>query len=202
MRPADDTYPQIWVFNVARAAATTVTSDRVNSFDPVWSPDGKWMYLLSERHIESVVGSPWGLREPEPFFDQPVRIYALSLAAGQRSPFQPADELHPADKPKKKEAKDKAAESNAIPAVAIDLPGIQTRAEQVPVPPGNYRSLAMNAKRLFVIASGGGRASRTNATLKMLEITNEDAKLKTLAEAIESFELSADGKKLLHPQGR
>jgi tricorn protease len=197
VRPADNTYPQIWILNVARAAATAVTSDRVNSFDPVWSPDGKWIYFLSERHIESVVGSPWGLREPEPFFDQPVRFYALSLAAGQRFPFQPADELHPADKGKKKEPKDKEAESNAIPAVAIDLQGIQTRAQQVPVPPGNYHSLAMNAKRLFVIASGGGRASRTNSTLKVLEITNEEPKLKTLAEAIESFELSADGKKLL-----
>ena len=55
----------------------------------------------------------------------------------------------------------------------------------------------MNAKRLFVIASGGGRGGRTNATLKTLEISNDDPKLKTLAEAIESFELSADGKKLL-----
>ena len=104
VRVADNTYPQIWLYSLKTGSATALTTDRVNSFSPVWSPDGKWIYFLSERHLESAVPSPWGLREPEPYFDSPVGLYHVSLLKDQRSPFEPSDELHMPDKEKKKGA--------------------------------------------------------------------------------------------------
>ena len=74
-------------------ASTPVTSDRYDSYSPAWSRDGKWLYFLSDRNFVSVVGSPWGSRQPEPFFDKQTRIYHVSLEPGARSPFQPDDEL-------------------------------------------------------------------------------------------------------------
>ena len=70
-----------------------------------WSPDGQWLYFLSDRNLDSVVGAPWGPRQPEPFFDKPMKIYQVALKKGLRSPFKPADELHP-ETPEKPEAKD------------------------------------------------------------------------------------------------
>ena len=58
----------------------TLTSDRVNSWNAVWSPDGKWLYFLSDRHLVSLVGHPWGPRQPEPFFDRTVKLYQLALS--------------------------------------------------------------------------------------------------------------------------
>ena len=42
--------------------------------------------------------SPWGSRQPEPFFDKQTKIYQVALKPGERSPFQPDDELYAAPK--------------------------------------------------------------------------------------------------------
>ncbi len=194
VRVADNTYPQIWLYSLKTNRATALTTDRVNSFSPAWSPDGKWIYLLSERHLETAVSSPWGLREPEPYFDSPVGLYHVSLVKDQRSPFQPPDELHLPDKEQKKKGTEN---TNTAPATTIELAGIQARVEPVPVPPGNYSELSMTAKRLFLLASGSGLEGRTNRSLRVLEITNLEPRLKTLAETVKSYELSLDRKKVL-----
>jgi hypothetical protein len=53
-----------------------------------------WIYN-SDRNLQSVVPGPSGAYQPEPFFARPTRLYSAALAAGERFPFQPADELHP-----------------------------------------------------------------------------------------------------------
>lgn len=90
-----NTFLQILLYDVNARTHTPVTSDRANSTSPVFSPDGKWVYFLSDRNLTSVVGAPWGPRAPEPFFDRPDKIYQVALRKGLRSPFKPADELHP-----------------------------------------------------------------------------------------------------------
>ena len=226
---ADNSYARIRLYHLKDGTTTSLTSDRVNSFSPVWSQDGKWLYFLSERHLESAVSSPWGARAPEPFFNEAIKIYLVSLLKDGRSPFEPNDELHPGakdqekdkeekkagdksehqdaakadkteDKPDKSKEKDhesasKSGETNSPPVVVIDLAGIQNRVLPVPVPPGNYSELAMNDKHLYWLANGVGPGAKPS--LKTVEITNEDPKVKTLAEEVKSFELSSDGKKIL-----
>jgi tricorn protease len=84
---------------------TPVTTDRYDSYSPAWSADGKWLYFLSDRNFVSAVGSPWGSRQPEPFFDKQTKIYLVSMKPGERSPFQPDDELSPPAKEDKPEEK-------------------------------------------------------------------------------------------------
>jgi tricorn protease len=217
---AENSYTRISLYGITNDTTAVLTSDRVNSYSPAWSPDGKWLYFLSERHLESVVGSPWGSRQPEPFFNEPVKIYLLSLLKDGRSPFEPNDELHPARKEKKKAEQEKESksedahkkteetksdesksgagahdETNKPPVVAIDFEGLSNRVTAVPVPPGNYSDLSANAKSLYWLASGLG-PSPTNR-LMTLPITNEDPKPKTLVEPVKMYELSEDGKKLL-----
>jgi tricorn protease len=113
---ADNQYMRIYLYHVKDGTTTILTSDRVNSYSPAWSADGKWMYFLSERRLESVVASPWGPREPEPFFYEPVKLYLVSLLKDGRSPFEPNDELHAAEKakpPEEKPGTDAAAKEKA-----------------------------------------------------------------------------------------
>ena len=209
---ADNLYTQIWLYQVAGKTNVALTSDRVNSYSPAWSADGKWIYFLSERHFESAVTSPWGAYEPEPFFNEPGQIYLASLVKGGRSPFAPADELHAGksetdpvpDAEKKVAARDrlkKAAKSkkskatNEVAGVVIDLDGLQSRIQQVPVPPGNYSSLAVGEKQLFWLANGIGSDAKTN--LLTLTITNQEEKPDVFAADAGDYELSLDRKKIM-----
>jgi len=101
---ANNQSQQIKVLNIASGEIKGITSDRYNSVSPTWSSDGKWMYFLSDRALDTTIKSPWGPREPEPFFDHQVKVYQLALLPDLRSPFLPPDELHP-DSDKSKEEK-------------------------------------------------------------------------------------------------
>ncbi len=101
---AANTFAQIKVLNVNTGAIQVLTSDRYNSMDPAWSSDGKWLYFLSDRVLKTTIPSPWGTRQPDPYFTRSVKVYELALTPGLRSPFALPDELHP-DQPAKSEEK-------------------------------------------------------------------------------------------------
>lgn len=101
---------QVKLYSVESKATTDLTSDRFDSYSPKFSPDGKWIWFLSDRNIKSVVSSPWGPMAPEPFFDKKTQVYGISLKAGERWPFQPEDELNRLKT--EQEKKDKKAEES------------------------------------------------------------------------------------------
>ena len=210
---------QILLYNVETGTTTPLTTDRYDNSSPAWSSDGKWIYFISDRNLRSEVFSPWGSRQPDPYFDRSDKIYQVALKKAQRSPFAPPDELHP-DKPEKKEepkteskpaeskpAEGKAAETKptetkapeAKPStvkVEIDLDGLVARLEEVPVPPGDYSDLAVAGKRLCWIAVARA-GEQTHRSLECLEIANKGEKPDTVMEDVRGFEVSGDGKKML-----
>ncbi len=101
VKAAENLYGQIWLYDTISGSQTALTSDRVDSHEPAWSPDGKWIYFLSDRNLESLVSSPWGPRQPEPFFDHLSKLFLVALQKDLRSPFEPPNELHPAGKERK-----------------------------------------------------------------------------------------------------
>jgi tricorn protease len=192
---AFNTFLQIHLYNVVTGQVTPLTSDRINSMSPSWSPNGEFIYFLSDRNLRSVVGSPWGSRQPEPFFDKPLKLYVLSLRKGLRSPFRPGDELVDKTENKSRPGGKKKAKTE----VNIDLDGIQRRIREVPVSPGNYSNLVANDEALFWVERGLGFGS--GADLKAVEIENKDIKVVTVIEGIRNIELSEDGKKLMVRKG-
>ncbi|MDX2132976.1 MAG: S41 family peptidase [Planctomycetota bacterium] len=93
---------QVKIHDTRDGSTREVTTDRWDTFDVTWSADGRWLYLLSDRNISTVVGSPWGPLQPEPYFDTRTEVYALSLRKGQRSPFEAWDELLAVEEASKK----------------------------------------------------------------------------------------------------
>ncbi len=207
---AENSFMQLFLYDLREDKTAAITTDRFNSSSATWSPDGAWIYFLSDRHLNSLVGNPWGAWQPEPFLDQKEKIFALALRPGLRFPFQPANELQPKEPEKESveastagndKAKDKPAKEatdknkEPIPEVTIELAGIERRLYEVPVPAGNYSDLVARDKRLFVIERETSLPRK--AALMTLDISNESPKLKTLVDEICSYEVALHGKKLV-----
>jgi tricorn protease len=224
---ADNTFSQIKVLNASTGAIHALTSDRYNNGNPAWSSDGKWLYFLSDRMLKTVIPSPWGSRQPDPYFDRSMKVYELALTPGLRSPFAPVDELHP-DKPEKPEEskpgktadeKDKnaadakkpaeekksteekkpAEEKKAPPTVNIDFTDIAARLNEIPAPPGNYSALAATEKRLCWMDRAPGPEPKHN--LQCMDIANKGEAPETIWADVKGYEISSDRKKLLAWKG-
>ncbi len=212
--PAANTLGQVFLYRLEGGTTTPVTTDRFDSGSAAWSPDGEWLYFLSDRNLKTLVRSPWGSRQPDPFLASPTEVYAVALKKDGRFPFAPPDELHPEepkkDEPKKEEAaakatdkggpkgKDKekapAAETPPRPVV-IDLEGLSTRLYKVPIPAGRLDSLRTDGQRLYWLSVDN--SFEPKRTLQALAIGREKPEVKTVMEGVREYLLSADNKKLL-----
>lgn len=189
---AFNTMAQIHLYNIESSDSFPITTDRANSLTPKWSPDGKFIYFISDRSFTTIVGSPWGPRQPEPYFDAQEKLYHIALRKGTRSPFKPNDELNQNNKGGDK--------SDDEVTVIIDKDGILERIEEIPIKAGNYRGLAVTNKAIYTLVSTTGINSTTS--LGVVKISSEDPKLKTIVDGVGSFQLTGNGKKLLIRKGR
>jgi len=191
VQTAENTMAQIKIYNIESTKSFDLTTDRANSLSPKWSPDGKFLYFISDRSFTTIVRSPWGTRQPEPYFDASEKIYHVALQKGTRSPFRANDELY-----KKKKCKD--CDKKEV-KVVIDQEGIKQRIKAVPIQPGNYRTLSVNKSALYVLSSDTGLNAKTH--LAAVKITNKDVAIKTILSNVRNYQLTADGKKILIRKG-
>ena len=212
--PASNNLDQIYLYSVESGKATAVTSDRYDSESATWSPDGKFLYFLSNRTFESAVGAPWGVRGPEPFFDKQTKLYALALTPNARNPFQPDDELGStggtrtavrtdsvAKSPAPDSIKPPAARQGVSPSSTLNivLDGIERRIIEAPLPAGNYFGLSTDGKRLYFFQRDAGNGARPQ--LMSFPIDNKDPKAETFITDVRTYELSLDGKKIMLGRG-
>lgn len=186
-------FRQIKLYDVEGGTSTALTSDRVNSFSVAWDPKGDFIYFLSDRNLRSLVGSPWGPRQPEPYFDRQIEIYHAALRPGLRSPFKRDDELSRVDRVETAQARGAGRE------IEIETAQIARRVKRVPVRSGNYSDLAVNERALFFRSRESGPSPEVH--LMGVKIGNEDLEPKTVVSDIRSFELSVGGDKILVRKG-
>lgn len=180
---------QIVLLDVEGKQRAVLSTDRYESFDPAFSRDGRWLYFLSNRNFQTTpAGGPWGDRNTGPFYDLRTRIYAVALSAGTRFPFLAADELAPV-------AKSADPDRTSADAPAVDWTGLSERLHEVPIAPGNFRGLMLDADRLYVLdqpAAAGARAS-----LRTLAISGDAPSPAVHTAEVAAAQLSLDAKKLL-----
>jgi len=201
VQTASNTMLQIFVHNVNTQNKFELTTDRANSLNPSWSPDGDFIYFLSDRSFTTLVRSPWGTRQPEPYFDASEKIYHIALQKNTRSPFRPDDELSKEEEEKEKDdgSKEDDEDDDDKVKVIIDQKGIKERITEVPVDPGNYRNLKVNDKALYVMSRETGLGAKSH--LHFIKIGNEKVKAKEMVSGINGYQMTQDGKKLLIRKG-
>jgi tricorn protease len=223
-RPEGESYrDRIFLYQLPSQKLLALTTDRYDSGSPAFTPDGRWLYFLSDRHFVSLNRGPWGDRNLGPYFDRRTRAYALALQDGLRWPFLPADELQAPDSEPAAvttvSASASAAGTSATATVvvqppaavaaaassarqrdtkalpAIRLEGLATRLFEVPTPAGNFSRLASDGKRLYLLDADSTPERRTS--LRTVAIDNLGAPSELFAADVNDFALTPDGKRLM-----
>jgi tricorn protease len=218
---AENFYSVVNLYSLADRKITPVTTSMTNSFAPIFDPDGKYLYFLSDREFNEVLGNvDFEFANPKT-----TRVHIVTLRKDEPSPFpalsdeaqvkkeEPAPSAgagkEPAkgetkaqakDKDKDKESKDKEKDKEKPKEFRIDLDGIQDRVVALPGDAAIIRTFA--AAKDFVYYSStpiqglSGPIPGESSAVHAYDL--KERKNKVLIENVERFALSFDGSKLLY----
>ena len=222
-KPLDTGFSVVYLYGLDDRKITAVTSNLNNSFGAIFDPDKRYLYFLSDRDYNEVLGNiDFEFANPKT-----TRVYVVTLTADEPSPFPAlSDEVKvkteepvtatpvPDQKnkkgqksPEKKEEKpateEKAAqtETKEPPRVfKIDLDGIQNRVVALAMPPSVIRSFDVSKDSIYYstvpIPGLSGPIPGETPAIHAYDI--KERKDKVLLEGTERFALSRDGSKLVY----
>lgn len=192
----------IYLFDASTNKRYQVTSSFYNDFQPVFDPEGKYLYFLSNRRFSPIYSDT----DNSFIYANTTNIVAVSLRPDIPSPLAPRNDEEELKKEKaeeKKEEKDQKEEKNKekepekkeAKPVEITIEDFETRLVVLPPKPGNYNSLqAIEGKVLY------RRLPRTGSDGEASPLVYYDLKEreeKTILDDVDGYRLSADLKKAL-----
>src|SRR5437588_5149359 len=82
-KPAESLYSFVNLYSLADRKITPVTTTMYNSFAPTFDPDAKYLYYLSDRDFNEVLGNvDFEFANPKT-----TRVYVVTLKKDEASPF-------------------------------------------------------------------------------------------------------------------
>jgi tricorn protease len=191
----EDGIANVYVWSALDGKSRRVTAAHFRAHSPVFSPDGKFLYYLSERDYQPMLSTV----EFEFATDRETGVFALALSAGSTNPFGVRDD-EPGDARDADEDHDKHAgkTGNAKPLSHIDFDGIEARAIRVPVEADNLSELWVGDDDLLLLRSGAyyyGRSSGVKPSIIAYDIKERETK--TVLDDVASWSATADGKHVL-----
>lgn len=204
---------QLFLYSLDTKRSTKVSDGYYSDVNPVFDPDGKYLFFISQRYFFPSSGQ---LDQRFNYYSTDG-IFALTLKSDEASPFSPqsdeekaeADEDKEKDKAKDKakdKDKDKDKKDEAPKPVQIDLDGIAVRVASLPIKSGIYGGLDARKGKLFYVsqsqaawAAGDQQDGAPNLTLHVYDLEKREDK--DVLSGIEDYALDAEGKKLLYKAG-
>jgi tricorn protease len=184
----------IWIYSLASGKAQLVSQPMGNDFNPVFSPDGKYLYFISTRHENPTLSES----EFNVATLKMTGIYVATLRKAEASPFAPRQD-EGAYEPKKDD-KPSPWKPGASAPVQIDFDGLMARAVPLPIPASDIASLDARDNKIFYQTVPpqmiDGPLPGEKTALHVYDLgTRKDA---TVVDGIENYSLSADGEKVLY----
>jgi tricorn protease len=197
---------QLCVVDTRSMKMAPISTSRLNSFGPAWSTDSNWLFFISERNLHTRVSSPWGSRQPEPYYTETNNFYAMALEPAARFPFLSTDTwltdslFNPSLSHSAGSAgggSGAAAKKAAFAARTYDWAHLQNLLYQLPVKSGNLRGLETAADGWLYWLDYGPVPGRDGAKLMALKIKeNRKYEPVEIASGVDEFSVSANKKKL------
>ncbi|HUO13322.1 MAG TPA: S41 family peptidase, partial [Caulobacteraceae bacterium] len=219
---AYDRRRDLYLYELASGRLTRLgKGDEIDS-NPVWSPDGKYLYFTSNRHENTV---PSDIE-----FDfailKSMGVYAIPLARDTASPVAPrSDEADTgpdagakpndgaarpeARKPGDEELKHGGGEAKpdrggAIAPIRVDLDGMMARAVALPIDSANIAQIDARDQRVFYLTQPisliEGALKGEKSALHFYDFKKR--KDFVVAEDVDSYALSLDGERVLIRHGK
>ncbi|HUE53079.1 MAG TPA: PDZ domain-containing protein [Terriglobales bacterium] len=215
----------VYLYSLADRKTTPITTSMTNSNFAMFDPDGKYLYFLSDRDFNEVLGNiDFEFANPKT-----TRVYVVTLRKDEPSPFPAlSDEAQvkkdeategketksegkaeskekdkEKDKNKESKEKDKDKEREKPAEFRIDLDGIQNRIVALPTEPAVIGTFAA-AKGFIYYATRPiqGLSGPLPGEAPAVHVYDlKERKDKVLIDGVERFALSFDGSKLLYEAG-
>ena len=205
-RPAATTSNNaIFLYDTKAGKLQQATSGYLNDTQPVFDPEGKYLFYASDRSFEPVYGNfdnSWT-------YPNPTQIVAVALRKDVKSPLPARNDAEGTGAEAKpdtakpdaaKEEKKDGASTTAPPPpnVDIDLEGFEARAVVLPMKSGNYADLqAIKGKLLYRRLPRTGSADEKSP---IVYFDFQEREEKTVLDEADAFEATFDGKKLFVTQ--
>ncbi len=190
-QPEEKGMSNIYLYGLETGATICVTDNWYESYQPMFSADGKALFFVSDRDFNPI----YSQTEWNHAYQDMARIYMVTLAKSTVSPFAPkSDEVEF----KKMEEKQDQAKQKKIDSVAtvVDVDGLRDRLLTLPITPGRYRNLASVGKQLFYIRAGSKDEKPRLFAYKFKELKEVDL------GQVDGFTVSFDHKKMMLQQGK
>jgi len=196
-------FRSIYVWSVSDGQVHRVTGDMHETNDIAWDTEGNYLYYVGTREFAPYISQI----EFNFATNRGQEIYALALRKDVKNPFPPeSDEVtitREGEKARSDEKKDEKKEEKKKEYIKIDFDGLADRVTRVPVGADNFFGLVVTKENILYGKAGGGfyygRDSFPEPSLVVFSM--KDRKESTLAEGIQGYTVSSDGKKVLVRQG-
>jgi tricorn protease len=192
----------VFLYSPEQGKAFRVTEDFTYDHEPVFDPEGKYLYFLSRRDFNAAIGK----MDFDFTYDEMTRIYVVTLQAETPSPLAPeSDEVKIEEEKKEKEDENKENQEKKvkkIKEIRIDIEGIGDRVVALPTEPGNYEKLRASEGKILYLSQPTRTLTgdRPKKTLHLYDM--EERKDHELISSIDDYDLSGDGKKIIYKSGK
>lgn len=162
--------------------------------NPVFDPEGKYLYLISERTLKPMSDNV----QFDFIFPATMKPYLITLQKDQRSPLiKAAEAFEPKPEEAKPQDKKKKAKPEEIKPVVIDFEGISDRLIEFPVEIANIGNLSATKGRIFYLLAALDSFMKPEQSLDLMCYDLEKQEGWVYAKGIQDYQISGDGSAIL-----
>ncbi len=185
----------IFIYDTQDSKLHQVTDEFYENSNPVFDPEGKYLYFTTNRTYQPVYSDYDGTF----IYPNATSLALFTLRKDVKTPlFAKNDEVEvKADEQKedKSEEKDSDDKEKADDGLVIDFEGMESRMVNLPPYAGNMGNLSAISGKVLFLRSPNSGTHNGERELKYFDLTEREEK--TIISGINGYSLSADGKKLL-----
>lgn len=193
-KDVDNQHRAVYVFDTKEEKAHQITSGYFNDGQPYFDPDGKYLYFFTNNTFSPVYSD----MDNTFIYPNSTRIAAVTLTDTLASPLAPKDDtasVKTEEKDNKEKGKTEEKKEEKSKEVKIDFDGIAERTVILPPAAGNYSNLeAVSGKVIYLKSPNSGSGEKKKSAMYYDLDKREE---KTIAEDIDNYMLSVDGKKIM-----